>query len=109
MKVIGGSAAPLEMIRWRWGDAELTELKVKIIEAKKLRCETNKAKGAGHALHKSADRQQMACLRGASALILLRIETKISTQFKMSMQNPGMFGRSPSIETNIRLADVQKP
>ena len=43
-------ASPLEMITGRWGDAELTELKEKIIEAKKLRCEVSKAKRCGPCL-----------------------------------------------------------
>ena len=39
-----------EMIRGRWAEAELTELKLKIIEAKKLRCKANKAQRCGPCL-----------------------------------------------------------
>ena len=42
-----------------------------------------KPKGAGPALHKSADRQQMACLRAALPHIILRAIAKISAQFEI--------------------------
>ena len=40
-------ATPLEMITGRWGEDQLNLLKEKIIEAKKQRCETNKAQRCG--------------------------------------------------------------
>ena len=43
-------ATPLEMITGRWGEDQLNLLKEKIIEAKKLRCATNKAQRCGPCL-----------------------------------------------------------
>ena len=40
-------ATPLEMITGRWGEDQLNLLKEKIIDAKKLRCATNKTKKCG--------------------------------------------------------------